>query len=205
MEKLPTNYDVPDGAIPYRLFIPGIARQLTMMPRRGISPKVAQQETKKLATLAADARSLASRIQKLPRAGDVSLLLDATGGFEFRDLAELLNRLGDAAKTISSIKAAPAGKSRRPSASIADNIALYLCQEYERVTGERPTLTVRNNKAAGAILDLVSEVFEALAIEASPEATVRKVRSAGYSPGFPGTPDPPSLRRVMEKKKKRRP
>jgi hypothetical protein len=188
LEKLEPNYTVPDNTIPYRYYIPAIARQLALMPKRGVSPKEMREEAKELAALAKDARSLASRIRKQPPTGDVGLELDATGEFQFKDLADVLNTLGYAAKKIAAAKAAPSGKQGRPTASISDNIVLYLYQEYERITDKPPTLIVRDGKAGGPFLDLVTEVFDALGIETSVEAAIKRVKSARYPSGFPLTP-----------------
>jgi hypothetical protein len=173
LEMLKTNYVVPDGKLAYRIMIPAIARQLTKMTRLDVSPKVVKEAKKELTRLASDARSLASRIPKLPL--EVSLLLDATGGFQPSNLDGLLNELADAAQIVATAKAASSGKAGRPPKSTAENIVTYLCQEYERLTGKPPTLTVRDGRAGGAFLDLVKAVFDALRIKASPEATVRRV------------------------------
>ena len=202
LEKLDTNYNVPNNEIPYRFFIPGIARQLALMKRRGISSKEVRAEAKEIETLASDARSLSLRIRDLPPAGDVSLSLDATGMFRFSELADLLNKLADAAQSVATAKVIPTGKIGRPTSSAADDFVVYICKEYERLTGNRPTLRVRDGKAAGPILDLVKDVFDALRIDASPEATIRRVKATGYPPGLPLTPSVP---KVMEKRKKRLP
>src|ERR1039458_218476 len=110
LEKLPTDYDDPDGYIPYRFCIPEIAKQLARMKRHSLSTEAAREQVKDLETLAADALSLSLRVRDLPRAGDVSLILDATGGFQFSELADVLHKLGDAARSVAIARAIPVRK-----------------------------------------------------------------------------------------------
>jgi hypothetical protein len=192
LEKLKTTYVVPDDKIPYRWMIPSIARQLTLMQRRDRSFKGVKEAQKELVKLSADAKSLSSRIKTLliPQEPPYlegtdleaqNLALTAQGLLGLAGIIQAINLEGpliefaDAAQTAAMAKAAPPGKPGRPPAAAATRVGLYLYQEYERVTGKCPTLTVRDNRASGPFFDLVKAVFDALGIKAKPEPTVRRV------------------------------
>jgi len=57
----------------------------------------------------------------------------------------------------------------RPSLVVADIVA----NEYERITGDRPTVRTRDGSAYGPFFDLVRDVFIAMDINDSPEVAAR--------------------------------
>ena len=70
----------------------------------------------------------------------------------------------------------------RPEARLSSGIARILAFNYQELTGNKPTINVdpysHGHKAYGPFLDFVKDVFNALGVRASPEASAREAIEA---------------------------
>lgn len=181
LEKLAPAYEVPEGSIPYRVAIPGIARDLQRMPRgnrrlpSGTAPKAvalvarmvsALRELESLSGLTGDPADATVHLARLPRL--VAFRFIAMGG-----------EAADLAKEIEASVAPASGKRGRRPATAAYAIAARLYQETERLTGRRPGRSVvtagmtQTGRERGAFVTLVREVFGILGVTASAEEAAR--------------------------------
>jgi hypothetical protein len=169
--------------IPYSALIPGIARSVLLMRRPNNMKSMRKRAIADLDKIKVAAARLADLIRNQfpdeqerlsnPRIRITEFL--PVGGV--LETTQLLNSL---AQFISMAERArdqhyevsPRSGARKPEALA---IGLYLYQEYERLTGKKPTRTVRNGKTNGRFQTLITKVFEALGIDASAEATAAKV------------------------------
>ncbi len=184
------------NAIPFEFLIPGIAWQLILMvPNPGIrrrQPVSAEKATR-------ERHDLAGKIDKCLNSLD-GLSPTAIGALNYRrealrDVQLKLRILKACAETSEPASAEPASaepasaepasaaKGGRPRKVSAKNIAEVVGQHFRGLTGKRPTVSVyppvgvkeKDGKAYGPFLDLMTDVFTALEIKASPEVWARHV------------------------------
>lgn len=171
------DYPIPEGTIPYRHSIPMIARQLTIMRRVDTDTRPARTAHDDLAKLVKSAKHLRNQLEQWTdhRNGMVVSELMMCSIETARATFAVLGSLSSFVEVAERERKPDAGMKGRPRKSAPDEIVAFLYQEYERITGKYPTLIVRGGKAGGEFLTLVREVFKALGLKDSPEATVRRV------------------------------
>jgi hypothetical protein len=173
--------DRPTGGIPYRHVIPAIAHQVMVMrrPHKQLAiRKSAAADLSKVINAAVRLRKLMVEHLRYdpkpsckPRA---SVLLRAPETTSVNCLRAPLLRFIRAIQNAHRRKDGTSPKGA-PLKGDPDAIAQFLYCEYERLTGETPKRTVRNGKSSGHFQTLIGKVFSALGIEASPEATTKRV------------------------------
>jgi hypothetical protein len=172
LERLSTCETPP---IPYRDLIPGIARQLTLMRRNDGRPSP---------SLAAQLKPVVSHLQSLAQgerwdglAQDERASPPASYNLPLPLRRRLIALAAEAGEIAPEIEAFLSHASRQPRArpqhTAAPRIAVYLYQEFERLTGRTPSRSVVNGEERGEFTVLVREIFEILGVKASPERAAR--------------------------------
>jgi hypothetical protein len=154
--KLPITAAYPDK-IPYESVLPGICRELVRLsatPPRG-------KPAKELAELKKHAEKLLNAIVELHKpALDAAVVPDG-----------LTMRLG---VLIAQIDEAKLGG--RPRKDQAWEITKMTAETFYRLTGGAAHPNTKDGKAYGPFLDLLTEVFNILGVDASPESQARRLR-----------------------------
>lgn len=191
LRKLALPEPTRNDAIPYAFLIPGIAELLFrasyMAPQSNNYAQASQLATKRqLASLSKCAGQLLVKIDKFNRPAIVTMGMH---GNRIRDLRLklIIIQLLPEVSTIDDV--AFVGRKGRPPKSVAAKVTKLAGQEYERLTGRSPTVTVADSSdgyvATGAFIAFLTEIFETLVIDASPEAQARKLRpKGGKTPEF---------------------
>jgi hypothetical protein len=164
--------ETPPDKTPYRDLIPGIARQLTIMRRNDGRPSASMAVQLKPVVL--HLRALAQGVEWKDGLGDPPPTYSLPHQLRLR----LTVLAGEAGALSQDIEAFLADIPRRPRGApkhtAAPQIALYLYQEFERLTGRNPTRSVaQSGDEGGEFTTLVREVFEILGVKASPEQAAR--------------------------------
>jgi hypothetical protein len=201
LEKLPTDYIVPDNIIPYRCTIPGIARNLqimTQVDRHAPSPAAVNGEFDRVI-------SALHKLEAVAGLFDEDALIDAAARPELDKplpkrrgqrclsvalslrLIILAGQASELARDIDAVRpdAAIKAKQGRKQKTAAAAIAAFLYQEFERITGGQPGRSVCSDKdnqkarEAGKFVQLVREVFGILGVRDAPaEAARQAIRDA---------------------------
>lgn len=180
LEKLPIQDG--DNAIPYSQAIPGIARQVMTMRMPSKMGSMRKTAASDLDRVVKDAARLARLIKaQFPEERErlsnprfpVTALLSPAAAMEMMQLCSSLEHfVATARRDRKSLEKIPRGRAHMRETL---EIGCYLYQEFERLTGKRPTRTVRNGKSSGQFQTLIETVFSALQIKASAEATTVRV------------------------------
>jgi hypothetical protein len=141
---------------------------------------------KELKDLAKKAQELAKCLASLHKPAIVALANVPKPLLYRRELKELATHISEAASEAASGLASDTashddsskmskkkGRGRTPN-RLAIGIARILAFDYEELTGKPPTIRTLNGKAYGPFLNLVTDVFNALGLEARPEAMAKK-------------------------------
>jgi len=169
LEALPTPEPAAAG-IPYRAVIPGIARELVKMQRADPSAAARTEAVKKVTRTRTMVEALAAACHELREDNAAMAMLDLPTRLRVIHLASELRELSPATRKA----IAPNHGKGAPRKASADAVGLALAQEYERLTGRPPTLSVNGGKANGRFFELIASVFDALGLKASPEAAARR-------------------------------
>jgi hypothetical protein len=200
LERLSAGETLPN-TIPYRDLIPKIAHQLTFMKRSDASPVTRPTDQLKLVSWLQKVEVLALGEGAPVRASDLDLPLPLR-------LRLILHaaEAGELAREIESILShashAPRRPRARPKHTASRNIASYLYQETERITGRIPGRTVtqsgidQSSREGGEFVVLVREIFKILGVRASPEQAARDAIEEAKAQGAPKTKRRPRQRPV---------
>jgi hypothetical protein len=177
---------VPAARRLYKMMIPGLARQLTLMARLDPDVAVAKSARKKLVKVTHAAAALASMIDELsaePPSTSMSVewqaaaaawsLLDRERRFQALNLSAELSDFAGGAKL-------PSARTKRgpPEKISAIKIATFLGVEFGKLTGEMPTRSTYEDHPSGQFVGLVTAVFTALRVRANPDQCARKAITA---------------------------
>jgi hypothetical protein len=129
--------------------------------------------TEKLAVLIEDQFPTEKKDLEKPKIR-ITTLLSVVGVNEAFQLLDSLEQFVTTAKRARNqhLEVTSRGRPRKTEALV---IGIYLYKQFELLTGEKPTRTVRNGKASGQFQTLLEKVFKALSIDASAEATTARV------------------------------
>lgn len=183
LKALPIKDPVRTDAIPYSYSIPGIARHVLLMRRPNDLKRMRNKAVAELDKISKVAARLATLItdqfpDEQERLSNPKIRMPALlRGNEIADAIQLLPLLdqfvaASARAREKHFHAYSRGATRKTE---ADEIGLYLYQEYERLTGEKPGRIVRDGKSGGHFQTLLEKVFKAVKIKASSEATAVRV------------------------------
>jgi hypothetical protein len=183
LRALPIKDSNRTDAIPYSHLIPGIARHVLLMPRPNDLKRMRNRAVADLDEINKTAIQLAALIKdQLPDEQErrsnpkirMTALLRVNEFADVIQLLTLLDRFAAAAARAREKHLQPITRGSTPK-SEAFAIGMYLYQEYERLTGEKPRRTVRHGKSSGRFQTLLEKVFEAVKIRASGEAIAIRV------------------------------
>lgn len=171
------------NAIPYSTVIPAIAHQILVMRRPNDLKKLRKGAVTELTTLISVASRLSKLLEKQTEQDRVPPLMPRLSPMALLPLPDVVavlklsSLLQELIPSLTSVRAQNYGKGRRGRVAKADEdaIGLYLYQEFYRLTGHKPKRTVRGGKTSSLFQTLISDVFKALAIKSSPEATAARV------------------------------
>jgi hypothetical protein len=166
--------------------LPSIVQMLSFIPRgeKGTPPDNFREVGKKAArkqldTVADLSERLAAAINDLSQTSIVALA--DTGLLQLihhRQLANLLESVAGFARAAELSDVAENQGRGRPPNNLASGVANILATNYAALTGKQPAVSTKNNGRQdipyGQYFNLVTDVFSALKIDASPEAAARK-------------------------------
>jgi hypothetical protein len=164
--KLPADQPHDGPGIPYLQAVDDIGRQLLLMApsrarRRTLTPKKAQTELLK-------ATSRLFKVLDLTPAETLKSL-------DFPNNALRQLRMGLVMFHRAALIHKAKSKLGAPTKSRPAEIAAVVSQHYYGITGKKPTVPRRENKAYGPFLELLKTVFEILDVSASAEAQANAI------------------------------